>query len=391
MKSTLSPVIYETEPLERAEFLDRPNRFIVRCRIGGAKREAYIANPGRLGEILLPTSDLLIANRPHTRMGREVLGARWRRRWAKDHSRSVFLNTGRINDLAQELLSKELLPELKGFEIERREVPFNGSRIDFLLSRRGRPYYLEVKSVTLVEQGLAFFPDATSERGRRHLQELAQRPRGSGAGVLFLVQGDATRFLPDFNNDPAFAESFQRYRSRIQYLPYRVNPVMTRAGSLQFRGRPALLEVPDSLLQAGLVDGGLYMLALRLARSMSLTIGALGRIRFSRGWYVYAGSAKVRLTQRISRHQRLRKKLHYHIDHLRARCSPVHAYPIRAAAAAECEMAGEIGAISDGAVPNFGSSDCGCPSHLFHFSEHPYGLPAFQELLTRLRHRPAAE
>jgi len=330
----------------------------------------------------------LIARRPHTRMGREILGATWKRRWPGDQPRSVFLNTGRINDLAQQLIERELLPELEGYRIVRREVPLNDSRIDFLLSRRGRPYYLEVKSVTLVEQGLAFFPDATSDRGRRHLEELALRPSGSGAGVLFVVQGDAAHFLPDFNNDPDFAGTFARYRGRIQYLPYRVSPSISRDDRLQFREEAVLLPIPKARLDAGLGDGGLYMLAVRLEKSRNITIGALGSIRFQRGWYVYIGSAKIRLSQRVARHHRLRKKLHYHIDFFRARCNRVQSYPVRAPAVSECEMAREVERISDSAVNGFGCSDCGCPSHLLYFTEHPYGMPAFQEILTRLRHTP---
>lgn len=377
---------FETEVLLRAEYLERPNRFTVRYRIGRRTGTAYLANPGRLGEILLPGTTILLARRSHTKTGWEALGATWERRWHGDHGRSVFLNTGLINHLARRLLEERLIPELAGHDLVRQEFPMGRSRIDFLLRRRGQPYLLEVKSVSLVERGLALFPDAETVRGRRHLLELARRPKGHEAGVLFLVQGEADRFLPDFHNDLAFARTFREVKKKLAILPYRLDPTLTSEGRLRFEGAPVRLEVPWSLLDAGVQDSGVYLLLLHLPRRRALEVGALGRRSFAPGWYVYVGSAKRGLSQRVARHLRLRKKLHYHIDHLRRAASSAKALPIRAAPVGECELAREVRAIAAGEVERFGSSDCACPSHLFHFPAEVLRTGGFQELLTRLRH-----
>ena len=381
--------LYETEPLERAVFLDRPNRFILRYLKGGREGSAYVANPGRMGEILLPGTELLLARRPHTRTGIEAVGAAWRKRWAGDRPRLVFLNTGRVNDVAERLLEERRIPELAGYRIEKREYSLGDSRFDFLLSRRGRPYLLEVKSVTLVEEGLALFPDARTVRGARHLRELAgfAGRKGARAGALFLVQGRAERFLPDLHNDLEFARTFRSVKGSIDLLPYRVDPRLTRSRRLVFSGRPRRLSIPWGLLESGLADGGLYLITMALQRDLRIQVGALGRLPFRRGHYVYVGSAARGLSRRVERHRRRRKRLHWHIDFLRSRAVEVQGFPIRGATG-ECELAGEVARIGSGSVRGFGSSDCGCPSHLVFFPEAPHKTAAFQRLLTTMRHRP---
>jgi len=383
--------LFATEPLVRATFVDRPNRFLVRYRRAGRQGVGYLANSGRLGEILLPGTEVLLAERRHTKIGREVLGAAWSRRWPGDRPRAVLLNSSRANDVAERLLAARLIPELAAWRVARREVAVGASRFDFLLAGAGGEYLLEVKSVTLAERGLAMFPDATSARGRRHLEELVHLAGRGGrrAGVLFLVQGAADRFLPDFHNDLAFARAFHAARGRVDLLPYRLDPRLDRAGRLVFAGRPRRLAIPWAALDDAVADGGLYLLVLHLPVDTRVAVGALGRRTYPRGWHVYVGSARRGLTHRVARHLRHRKRLHWHIDHLRARSPWVRAFPIRAAAA-ECALAAEVARLGAGVAPGFGSSDCGCPGHLVWFPQAPVPTAAFQELLTRLRHQPFA-
>ena len=91
----------------------------------------------------------------------------------------------------------------------RREKVFGSSRFDLYLEREELRLFTEVKGVTLVRDGTAFFPDAPTERGRKHLLELAQaRSAGYAAAVLFLVQrDDALCFSPNRETDPAFADA----------------------------------------------------------------------------------------------------------------------------------------------------------------------------------------
>jgi sugar fermentation stimulation protein A len=383
------PILYQTEPLERASFDGRPNRFVVAFRRGRQRGHAYLANTGRLGEILLPGTELLLARRPHTRLRREAVGAAWSERWPGDAARTVYLNAARTNGLAERLLQERLIPELADAVVVRKEPACGGCRFDFQLSRRGRPYLLEVKSVTLVEQGLALFPDARTERGKRHLEELARQRPACDAGVLFLVQGDAASFLPDAHNDLEFARAFCASAGRLDILAYSLAPSLTADIRIRFTGPPRRVGVPADLLDRAVSDSGVYLLVMCVPRG-TIDVGSLGPRAFRAGWYVYTGSARRGLTQRLERHLRLRKRPFYHVDFLRSASTAAHALPIRGGAPGECELAGEILSISSGCEDGFGCSDCRCRSHLFYFSEPPQRSAAFQEVLTRLRHQALA-
>ncbi|CUH96790.1 hypothetical protein P22_2901 [Propionispora sp. 2/2-37] len=106
---------------------------------------------------------------------------------------------------------------------------------------------------------------------------------------------------------------------------------------------------------------------------------------FKKGYYLYVGSAKSNLSKRLERHQRKRKRFHWHIDYLRACCEYHGAIAIRTTADLEHELAGAIGAIADWEIPGFGCSDCLCTSHLFGMQEDPLHLPRFIKLLQYFR------
>ncbi len=382
----MDDLLLETEPLRPAAFLERLNRFVVSCRLAdGREAAAYMANPGRMWEMLLPGTDMLLAPRPRSRIRWEAVGLRWTHRWPGDKPRVVFLNTAQVARVAEKLLQARMVPELADAVVVRREAPLGDSRIDLLLSRGGSPYFLEVKSSTLVEQGVALFPDARSERARRHVETLAQC--GVGAGVLFIVQGDADRFLPDFHNDLDFARALGAARGRVDTFVYALEPALDDDCRLLLAGRPRRLTIPWDAFEAGVADGGLYILLLHLAREARIEAGALGPRDFAAGWFAYVGSARRNLSQRLARHLRLTKRPHWHVDALRAAADQVRALAIRGTRRGECGLAADMRAIADGSVPRFGSSDCRCPGHLFLFAEDPVHTARFQKLLTEARHR----
>ena len=114
-------------------------------------------------------------------------------------------------------------------------------------------------------------------------------------------------------------------------------------------------------------DQGIYVLRIRLRRSVLVAAGALPSWRFSSGTYWYIGSAQRNLSRRLSRHLRNNKRLHWHIDYLLARpeTEVIALYTKLADKGKECETAGELSHCGD-PVPHFGSSDCRCRSHLFY-------------------------
>lgn len=215
-------------PLRAARFLERPNRFLLRCALPeteaeacagqsspGRVVEAHLADPGRLVELLLPGRRVWLrpAEPSPTR----------RTRWSAvlvespDGRGMVSIDTTLPNRLVGRALQAGGLEEFAGWTLERREAPLGRSRIDFLLGRPdGCRLALEVKSVTLVEEGVALFPDAVTARGARHVRELARIAGESGweAAILFVCQrGDADRIHAAERIDPEFALALSQARS----------------------------------------------------------------------------------------------------------------------------------------------------------------------------------
>lgn len=192
-------------PTAWGRFIARLNRFAIRVELGGEEITAHLPNPGRLREILTPGRRILL---------REAAGGKRKTRWtaigADLDGILVSLDSTLPNRFLPGALASGAIPPLRGWEIALREPRLGAGRSDFLLARGGERLFLEVKSVTLVEDGVALFPDAPTARGRRHLLELAGAVgRGTRAAVLFVVQRpDAWRYAPNARTDPAFAEAF---------------------------------------------------------------------------------------------------------------------------------------------------------------------------------------
>ncbi len=383
---------YRSEALERATFLERPNRFIAMVERDGEPLRTYIANPGKLNEILLPgQTEVLLAHKPHTKTKWESVGAVWQSRWEGDGERAVFLNTGRVNDVADAYLSEGLVPGMEDYEVLDREVTVGDSRFDFLMGTPEGELLLEVKSVTLVEEGMALFPDARSKRAVKHVRELIElNEEGRATGVLFVVQGDAQRFLPDLHNDLEFARAL---REASEVMPITAVAAPPRVGDedrLVFPEQVERLEMPWEKLDAILEDAGLYLAVLRVDEAQEVEIGALGTFEFEPGFYTYVGSAKKGLSKRMRRHKRTRKRVHWHIDYLRNAAEKAWTYPIRGAVD-ESALADAMAQVGRRFPAGFGATDCEDEGHLVHTEEDPIHLPEVQSLLTQWRHRRVFE
>jgi len=365
--------------LIRSTFLSRPNRFVIRCATAAGDLTAYLPNPGRLWELLLPGRIVYLVRKPtdgagtltHMAVAVEREGV------------PLLLHTHLNNAVAAFLLENRQIPDLRDVSIVRAEAKMGRSRFDFLLTRNGRPLYLEVKSCTLAGRRIAMFPDAVTARGKRHLEELASLSRrGTPCGVLFLVHWPETRFfLPDYHTDPAFSQTFAAVRKDL----------MIKAVSLSWRPDLTLarkvreVAIPWDTLEREGRDSGSYLLLLHLPRSVTVDVGSLGRIAFAAGFYLYVGSARVALAKRLQRHLRKNTVRRWHIDYLKVHSDRMTAIPIRSADPLEHEIAAAMGPIAEGVVPAFGSSDCDCPSHLFFFAEDPLGKQSFIDLLLHFR------
>ncbi len=361
--------------LQEATFLSRPNRFTVTCLCNGRRTMAFLPNPGRLWELLLPgTSLYLEENRAPGRNFRFTVVA------AKRDGDPIVLHTHRTNEVARRLIQQGLVPGLEQARVERSEVTLKRSRFDFLLRETGREILLEVKSCTLFSRQAALFPDAVTSRGRRHVEELAELSgSGRACAVLFLIHSARPEFfLPEYHVDLEFAKALLASKDKVSLYPV----------SVRWREDLSLdpdsirrLPIPWKIVEKEARDGGAYVLVMKLDRMRILQVGALGKIRFPKGYYLYVGSASQHLSKRIERHKRLRKKPFWHVDYLRE-VSVVHAvFPIRTSDDLECCMALDLMPLSEWTVPGFGSSDCSCPSHLYAFSQDPLSLPSLHRML----------
>ena len=365
-------------PTEKAIFLKRPNRFVVVCKLNGKTIKAFLPNPGRLWELLLPGAVLYLEKsaRPERKLPYTVVAI-------EREGRPVMAHTHRTNDLVEHLLRKEMIPGLEGTEIIKREIQHGNSRFDFLLKKGEEEIFLEVKSCTLFGKQVAMFPDAVTARGKKHVEELTgMKDRGKSGAVVFLICWPrASFFMPDYHTDLEFSKTLLAVRGRVSFLPVGLdlNP------DLSLTSKVRLLEIPWEILEKEVEDRGSYILILRLPAGRKLNIGKLGRIEFKAGYYLYAGSAQKNLTQRLERHKRERKTLFWHIDYLRAQAEVHLALPIRASDSLECELADALKKISDWEIPGFGCSDCSCSSHLYGMSKDPIREPGFISLLQYFR------
>jgi len=362
-----------------AAFLARPNRFVVECLVDGRKVRAYLPNPGRLWELFFPGTDLTLVKFPSS-SGRKLA---YMVVAVERDGMPVMLHTHYNNLVARTLIEECRIPGLEGAAVVKAEHRAGHSRFDFLLRKDGRDIMLEVKSCTLFNDTLAMFPDAVSARATKHLRELAELSRaGTSAAVLFIVHSPKARwFMPEHHTDLEFSRTLLSVKDRV----------MIKAMGVDWKQDLSLgdsvreLEIPWDLVKRESHDRGSYIIVLKLNRDRRLTVGGLGAEKFRKGYYLYVGSAKKDLTQRIARHRRLTKKKHWHIDPLREHAEFVAAIPIRTSRDLECSLAAELGSIAHWRVPGFGSSDCSCQTHLFGMGVDPMQTRPFIDLLLQFR------
>lgn len=201
--------------LVEGTFIKRLSRFSGLVELKRGAVVAHIPNSGRLKELLVPGARMVLE-----RIADKGKGAQAPRKTCHDlllawHDVAgwVCVDARVANTLVAERLGGEGLCGLGGRTWSwKREVAWGNSRLDFRLDGPGGPFLIEVKSVTLVRDRVAYFPDAPTERGRRHISELIETVRqGQRAAVVFVVQRrDAVSFSPNDETDHRFGESLRR-------------------------------------------------------------------------------------------------------------------------------------------------------------------------------------
>ena len=362
-----------------AEFLSRPNRFLIQCKWKKRILSAFLPNPGRLQELLLPGRRIYLVKggKSSDRKTRYTVVA------VDREGRPIMLHTHLTNEVARYLLQKRRVPGLESARIAKAEIQVGRSRFDFLLEERNKLILMEVKSCTLVGKRVAMFPDAVTERGARHLKELAKiSEEGIRTVLLFIIHWPFARvFMPDFHTDLNFSRTFLQIRDTVQVIPLSV-----RWGpDLSLSPNARVLNVPWDTIEREVKDRGSYLLILNMRRNRKIGVGKLGKVHFRKGFYIYVGSAMTNLSKRMERHRRLRKQYHWHIDALRAIAEFHSILAIRSSERLECEVAKAMSQIAEWSVPGFGSTDCSCETHLFAMATNPIQSGDFQKLLQYFR------
>ncbi len=182
-------------------FLERPNRYLAKVTIDGEEVSAHVPDPGRLPGLMIPGRKVRLVHNPGPKRKTDYTLALIRHGpiWVSVYP--VFANA-----LVKDALGKRALPFLSGYENFFSEVKMGKSRFDFKLEFPEGPAFVEVKSVSLVEDTVGKFPDAPTERGVKHLKELIElQKEGKRAAVLFVSQRSDTRsIMPNDSIDPEF-------------------------------------------------------------------------------------------------------------------------------------------------------------------------------------------
>ncbi len=197
----------------KAVLISRPNRFLAIAKLAdpGIKEtlKVHVRDPGRLTELLFPGNQLLLkyAAGPGRKTEWDLVAARHDRKW-------IIVNSGLHPSIARAIIENKGISPFGKVNAVRPEVKYGRSRLDFLITVGTRNIYTEIKGCTLASKDglVAMFPDAPTDRGRRHLEELiAVRHQGDRAAVIFLVfRSNCRIFMANSNTDPAFANKLRK-------------------------------------------------------------------------------------------------------------------------------------------------------------------------------------
>ncbi|MDY3917622.1 MAG: DNA/RNA nuclease SfsA [Candidatus Limivivens sp.] len=190
--------------VKKGIFQSRPNRFIAQVFLEGRTEICHVKNTGRCRELLIPGTEVWVSEsaNPARKTKYDLISVR-------KGTEVINLDSQAPNRAAAEWLQKgELFP---GITLLKPESVYGNSRFDFYLEAGECRAFLEVKGVTLEEDGVARFPDAPTERGVRHIKELVRcRQEGYEACLLFVIQMKGVHCLmPNDRTHPAFGEALR--------------------------------------------------------------------------------------------------------------------------------------------------------------------------------------
>ena len=211
------------KPTQFGTLIKRYKRFLADIVLeDGQSLTAHCANSGSMKTCAEPGWKVMVSDSQNPKRKLQYT-------WELVHNNTCWIgiNTQIPNKLAAEAISKGIIPELSGYSEIRTEQKYSqSSRVDLLLEKEDEKCFVEVKNVTLVENDVYLFPDAVTERGLKHLNDLSEMKKsGHRAVMLYIIQrSDGKIFKPCHDIDPKYAEKLQDvYNQGIEILPYVAN------------------------------------------------------------------------------------------------------------------------------------------------------------------------
>ncbi|KZX13093.1 DNA/RNA nuclease SfsA [Methanobrevibacter curvatus] len=206
----------------KAKFKECPNRFIAKVEIDGKEEIAHVPNTGRCKELLTPNTIvyLLPSDNPNRK-------TKYSLHFVENRGYLVSIYSSQANEIVYEAIKAKKIKELNGYNNIKKEKTVGNSRIDLFLEDEKKKHpdcYIEVKGVTLVKDKTAIFPDAPTERGKKHLEELIELKRqGFRAIVFFLIQHPlGNSFKPNWETDLNFSKMLQiAEKEGVEILVYK--------------------------------------------------------------------------------------------------------------------------------------------------------------------------
>lgn len=186
-------------------FIDRPNRFIAHVLIDGKEEIVHVKNTGRCRELLVPDAKIILEDclGNKNRKTRYSLISVWK------GNMLVNMDSQVPNQIVYEALTKNMVQEFNDLDFIKREVFFENSRFDIYFEDGITKGFIEIKGVTLENDGVARFPDAPTERGARHVLEMIEAVKQGHRGIIFfLIQMKGPKvFKLNWEMDKEFSEA----------------------------------------------------------------------------------------------------------------------------------------------------------------------------------------
>lgn len=202
--------------ISEAVFLNRPNRFVAQVQIGERREVCHVKNTGRCRELFVPGARVYLeeSENPSRKTRYDLIGV-------EKEGRMVNVDSQVPNEAVKEwLMAGNLFQQILLLKPETR---YGSSRFDLYLEADGKQIFMEVKGVTLEEDGVARFPDAPTERGVKHIQELMECAKeGYEAYLIFVIQMKGVcRMEPNDRTHPAFGQALRKAKEEgVHILAY---------------------------------------------------------------------------------------------------------------------------------------------------------------------------